>query len=486
MIPLAGFLQPLRNLTTAPLSNGTNIIILVFDAWSARHLPIYGYPRQTMPHVEAFAENALVYHNHNSAGTFTIPGTASILTGLYPWSHRAFQIFGTVIRAHSSHHIFSTLRGSDSTLAYTQNKWADLIVDQARGDLDTYIKSGEFDLQKPVYESSLFKNDLYAAFSGYNVDVIQSGSLFLAPLLHLFQGHQRLKEESTHQNTYPDGLPDSINGLFTLKDVVDGAIQTLGQIKQPTLAYLHFYPPHDPYAPTIEFLKAFKRDGYLVPRKPYHPVLPHIDHSDPDKYTLLYDQYLASWDAEVSRLFDFLASSGLTRNSHIFLTSDHGETFERGDIGHFTRLIFDPLIHVPLMVSTPGQKGRQDIYTRTSNIDFLPTLAHLTNNPMPDWAEGYVLPGLGGVGDADRSIFVLDAKQNSSFEPLTQYSASLTKGDYRLTHYVYPSIERYELYNLAEDPEELNDIYSKSGNLANQMQAELQDKLSAADQPYRK
>jgi arylsulfatase A-like enzyme len=186
-------------------------------------------------------------------------------------------------------------------------------------------------------------------------------------------------------------------------------------------------------------------------------------------------------------LFDFLGSSGLTRNSYIFVTSDHGETFERGDIGHFTRLIFDPLIHVPLFVSMPGQTGRQDIYSRTSNVDLLPTLAHLTGNPVPNWAEGTILPGLGGVGEQNRSIFVLDAKQNSSFEPLTQYSASLTKGDYRLTYYVYPpKIQRFELYNLAEDPEELSNLFSKAGSVAKPMQDELLNTLLEADRLYRK
>ena len=488
LAPLAGFLHPLQSLMAAPASpNSFNILILVFDAWSGHHLPIYGYPRETMPNVNSFANHAIVYHSHASAGTFTVPGTASILTGLYPWSHRALQLYGTIIRAHATHHMFSALRASDSTLAYTQNKWADLIVDQARQDIDTYIRSGGFDLQKPLYESPFLKNDDYAAFSSFDVDFIRGGSLFLSPIRRLFQERSRLGQESQYKDTYPNGLPDTINGLFTMKDVVDGAINTLGQIKQPTLAYLHFYPPHDPYAPTAEFLDKFVNDGYHLPKKPVHPVTQQTDHSDPEEMTLLYDQYLASWDAEVSRLFDFLGSSGLTRNSYIFVTSDHGETFERGDIGHFTRLIFDPLIHVPLFVSMPGQTGRQDIYSRTSNVDLLPTLAHLTGNPVPNWAEGTILPGLGGVGEQNRSIFVLDAKQNSSFEPLTQYSASLTKGDYRLTYYVYPpKIQRFELYNLAEDPEELSNLFSKAGSVAKPMQDELLNTILEADRPYRK
>ena len=495
LVPLAGFLHPLQNMITAPASsNGSNIIILVFDAWSALHLPLYGYPRDTMPNVEAFAKNAMIYHNHCSAGTFTVPGTASILTGLYPWSHRALQLYGTIIRTQSTHHMFSALRQSDSTLAYTQNKWADLIVDQARQDIDTYIKSGSFDLDQPIYEAPFFKNDSLAAFSSLEHE---GSSLFINPIMGLWQARTRFWEELRYKDTYPHGLPDDINGLYTLKDVVDGAIDTLKKIKQPTFAYLHFYPPHDPYNPTAEFLEKFSGDGLQQIQKPIHPLAFRADrystaqkvrryYGQAEEMRLRYDQFLASWDAEVSRLFDFLSSSGLVANSYIFATSDHGEIFERGEIGHFTRLIFEPLIHVPLLVSVPGGKGRQDVYTRTSNVDLLPTLAYLTNNSIPSWAEGSLLPGLGGVDDPKRSVFVLDAKQNSSFEPLTQFSASLTKDTFRLTHYAYPNNQRFEFYNLAEDPDELHNLYGQANDIMQPMKDELLNKLSEADQLYKK
>jgi arylsulfatase A-like enzyme len=484
LVPLTGLLQPLTELASSPSSgNGLNIIILVFDAWSALHLPLYGYPRKTMPNVEAFANNSIVYHNHYSAGTFTVPGTASILTGLYPWSHRALQLYGTIIEAQSAHHIFSALRSTDSTLAYTQNKWADLIVNQARSEIDTYIKSGSFDLNKPFYETPFFENDLSSAFLSMKKE---NASLFFGPMIDLWRTQKRSLDKTAYIKTYPRGLPDDISSFFTLKDVVDGAINTLQRIKQPTLAYLHFYPPHDPYTPTADFLNEFVGDRFQPRRKPIHPLAHQTDRTNPDRKRLAYDQFLASWDAEVGRLFDFLASSGLMNNSYIFVTSDHGELFERGEIGHFTRIIFEPLIHVPLFISTPDQKSRRDIYTRTSNVDLLPTITHLTHNPIPDWAEGNILPGLGGTEDADRSVFVLDAKQNSSFAPLTKFSASITKNDYRLTYYSYPGIQRFELYNLVKDPEELHDLYDKANDVARPMKNELLDNISKADKPYEK
>ena len=107
----------------------------------------------------------------------------------------------------------------------------------------------------------------------------------------------------------------------------------------------------------------------------------------------------------------------------VVITSDHGEMFERGVSGHTTPLIFNPLVHVPLVISTPGQTERVDVHANTSCTDILPTLAHLTGNPVPGWVEGELLPGLGGEENRQRGVYVVDAKENSAFAPLSQYSA---------------------------------------------------------------
>ncbi len=73
-------------------SEKPNIIVVVFDAWSANNIGLYGYLRQTMPKLAALAEKAIVYHNHYAAGPWTVPGTASLLTGTYPWTHRCISM----------------------------------------------------------------------------------------------------------------------------------------------------------------------------------------------------------------------------------------------------------------------------------------------------------------------------------------------------------------------------------------------------------
>ncbi|MGC1379313.1 MAG: sulfatase-like hydrolase/transferase, partial [Anaerolineales bacterium] len=241
------------------------------------------------------------------------------------------------------------------------------------------------------------------------------------------------------------------------------------------------------YRPTPAFYQYFK-DGWRPPQKPIHPLAGgKASYETSIFYRQFYDEYLASWDAETGRLFDYLKDSGLLERSYVIVTSDHGEMFERGEVGHFTPLIYDPVVHSPLIISTPGSSsGRQDIYTQTSGVDILPTLAHLTGNPIPSWAEGKILPKLGGEESRDRSVYTVDAKQNAAFAPLTKMSIALTRNDHRLVYYRYPKLEQFEFYDLANDSEELRNIYSFQPALALQMKAELLDKLAEVNRPYNK
>ena len=491
MVPVGIYSRPISKLADAIDGTSPNIIILVFDAWSHHNTSLYGYHRHNTPHLERFAEKATVYHNHYSTGNYTVPGTASILTGMYPWSHRAFQLGGGLAAVHAGHTIFSALSSTHSTLAYTQNKFADLILHQANGDLDRHVDYWTYNVQDTnLYSTSLLRKNHRTSFASFEDNLVQKGegfdsSLFFGPLFRLFTLRDRLKNTEQYGDEYPRGLPDATE-LFLLPDVVDGAIELLKGTQQPTLTYFHFYPPHEPYTPTVDFFESFA-DGWTPPDKPVH------DLSD-RKYKTerlrrdrqYYDEFIASWDQEVARLFRYLQESGLTENSYIIVTADHGEMFERGEQGHWTPLLYDPVIHVPLIVSSPGQNARQDVHSLTSCVDLLPTLAHLTGNPIPDWAEGKLLPKLGGEEDEGRSVFSMDAKSNTSFGPLVNYSMSLTHDRHRLAYYRYPKddYEKFEFYELEADREEMKDLYPSRPSLADEMRDELLQKVSEVNRPF--
>jgi arylsulfatase A-like enzyme len=476
--------QPLDKFGKLVQSNSPNIIILVLDAWAAGHVPIYGYPRNTMPNLEQFADNALVFHNHYSAGTFTATGAASLLTGLYPWEHRAYHIRSGIRDSQVTNNLFSALISSHNTVGYSQNKYADKFLYQFDNSIQTHIRQGAFNLQsQSIYDLPLFKKDGLISFASFDENIFHKvgdydSSLFLGPIFRTLTLYKRKLLNANYQNEYPKGLPDSTE-LFLLDDLVEGTIDLLDHIEQPGLLYLHYYPPHWPYQPTGKFQKFFRNDGYQPAHKSIHPLADAgYDPWSLNDFREKYDSFLASWDDSLGRLFNYLHESGLMENSYIFITSDHGEMFERGISGHTTPLIFDPLIHIPLLVSLPGQLTREDIFSNTSSLDLLPTIAHLCGHAIPAWAQGELLPGFGTQASRNRSIFTLDAKDNSAFKPLTEFSLSLTKAGYRLTHYNYPQYQGFEFYNLEDDPAELKDLYPSQPAISREIQQELLDTIS--------
>jgi hypothetical protein len=119
-----------------------NVIVVVFDAFSAFDISLYGYQRETTPNFARLAEKAVVYHNHYSGGNFTTPGTASLLSGMLPWKHRQFVHYGEGSEVFVKNNIFSAFKNYYRT-AYSHNPLANNLLGKldSGGNLDNYISS---------------------------------------------------------------------------------------------------------------------------------------------------------------------------------------------------------------------------------------------------------------------------------------------------------------------------------------------------------
>ena len=469
------------------VSGKPNVIIMVFDAMTARNLSLYGYHRKTTPNLEKFAERATVYHAHHSAGNFTTPGTASLLTGMYPWTHRAINISGLIKRDLAERNIFNLFGKEYHRLAYSQNLYPNHFFNQFYPAIDTLVPATAFSQVSQVVAEYL-PQDKEASSRAYDEFLFGDGN---PPASLVFGLAERLlfrrQEYAAQDQDYPNGLPRTAEYpiFYKLKDVIDGVISTILKLDSPFLAYFHLFSPHAPYRPTRQFIDRFNDNWHPI-RKPDHRFGANISNGLLWARRKNYDEDIANVDAEFGRLVNQLDEQGILQNSYLVLTSDHGECFERGQDSHLTPLLYESLIHIPLMISAPGQTTKVEITSPTNSIDILPTLLHLTGHDIPEWCEGTLLPGFGGKYDPERVTFTIEAKTNPAFAALKKATLAMQKGKYKLINYIgYESQDSFELYDLEDDPEEMVDLYNTQTDLAQRLTTELQTRLASVNQNFK-
>jgi arylsulfatase A-like enzyme len=461
-----------------------NVIVLVFDTLSARHMSLYGYQRRTTPNIDRLANQATVYHRNYAGGNFTSPGTASLLTGSYPWSHRSLHLYGTVLEEYATKNIFSLTNTKYFSFTYTHNILVTLLLNQFFGSIDQFIPTGNLSVNSNLNAENLFSNDypialwselLYRSFQEISTTLFYS-------LIDSKWRHDKPNEISDYERLFPKGLPtdDSRSIIFTLEHTIDWLKTNLTSMPSPFFCYFHLLPPHEPYHTRSEFVDVFN-DGITQQQKPNH----NFSQGQSNQFLIdqrrFYDEYIAYVDSEFGRFVDFLNLSGLLENTYLILTSDHGQMFERGIHGHITETLYEPIIHVPLVILRPKQKYREDVHVPTSCVDLVPTILHIADCEIPEWCEGNILPPFKNTEvDSSRNVFSVEAKSNSKWGPLSKGTIALIRDNFKLIHYYgYSGYgDEFELFDLLDDPDELDNKYLSHKSLADEMRSQLLKKIN--------
>ena len=480
-----------------------NILIIVFDALTAQNIYLYGYPRETMPHLTRLLDRATVYHNHYASGNFTTPGTASLLTGRHPWEHLALQLTDTVKPEIAPQNIFSFF-DDYFRLAYTHNPYADILLTQFNDSISQHadfqsLYLGFGHVNPNQWFMDLMDDDLDTAvlFKSRLNNMNLDGLLYKLMFPNLLGQDDYIPPEKISA-LFPLGLPEADFGYFTLEQSIDWILKQ--RPTQPFLEYFHLLPPHSPYRTRGDFADFFLGDGFEQPEKDMHPVIIPaniIPLKTQVKQRREYDEFLLYVDSEFNRLINGLEQQGVLDNTLIVFTSDHGELFERWSIGHAESFLFDPAVKVPLIIFEPGQKQRRDIHTLTSCIDILPTLLHYSGKDIPPYLPGTILPPFGEQSPQNsRTIFALDSRLNLDNTHIPLATLMMRRGSYKVIRYCgYPEFYRlnwptkleflgvdsdvyFEIFNLDDDPEELI-------NLALRPSQEMEALILELEQLYR-
>jgi len=499
LLPTSLYFSRLFQTAARPSTNpdAKNVLIVLLDALTAKNIQLYGYPRDTMPNLARMADRATVYHAHYSGGNFTTPGTSSLLTGTYPWTHRAVGLGRKVLESMRHRSLFAFFDDYYRT-AYSHNNFVNTLLRQFFADIDYLKPQKDLFLRNFLAADRLFGSDEDIASVAWQRDAKRQGNGGYAYSLFFSSLYDGLDEARMRDliALFPRGIPRiGTDDFFLLEQGVDWILSQVVKIPQPFLGYFHFLPPHHPYSPRRDYVGVFYNDslGYYF-QKPKSV----FNHNEEISMTIQtnerrrYDEYLLYADGQIGRIYDFLLERGIVDNTWVVFTSDHGEMFERGIFGHRTPVLYQSIVRIPLLIIEPGQQQRRDVYTSTNAVDVLPTLLKVTGHAIPDGLEGTVLPPFDTQAPgAERSLFCVEAKESSDsyHKPLFPVSTMIVKGKYKLTRYAgYKELGNrdpwYELYDVENDPEEMNDLSASQPRLAAELRDELEHEQAAAEQPY--
>jgi arylsulfatase A-like enzyme/cytochrome c-type biogenesis protein CcmH/NrfG len=236
---------------------------------------------------------------------------------------------------------------------------------------------------------------------------------------------------------FDDGRPAGTDGAPSIPEERDGleseeiAEHWLNSADSSRVfLFLHLNEPHKPYAPPERFSQ-------------YSP----------------YDAEIAYADEIVGRLIQYLKTHQLYDRSTIVLLSDHGEGLgDHGEQEHGL-FLYDEAIRVPLIIKQESNAGAgRRVADVVQHIDMVPTILDLAKAPIPDQLRGVSLtPLLDGTGRLrERPVYseALYAHYHFGWGELT----AITDGRYR-----YIKAPREELYDLANDPNQRENLAGRDG-----------------------
>ncbi len=187
---------------------------------------------------------------------------------------------------------------------------------------------------------------------------------------------------------------------------------------------------------------------YMDPHAPYE-ICPEFGFGT--SISDAYDSEIAKCDAEVGRVLDQLAATGEASNTIVVVFSDHGEEFEEHNGKFHNTSVYDEQVHIPLLISVPGLKGRK-IETPVSLTDVLPTTVSILGLPDAEVRHGRDLSPLmlsdatGNKSGAYIEFFGMRAGHRE------RDLRAVVSGHQKLIFHVQRDL--YEHYDLQSDPGE--------------------------------
>ena len=471
---------------TPPLTKD-NVIIVAVDSMRPDHMELADRP---LPNLKALAEESITFRNAWTVFARTFPSWVSTLTSKYPHEHGIRSMFPTPeALAEPRDTLIKELRRQGYRTA---------VVSDFAGDVFSRMDFGFEDVRVPRF--TLRSNvelggwKLHYHLLPYLTNVLGGSRTF--PILKLWE---RLAD--------PYALTDE-------------ALDWIAQGDGRPFALLIFYSTaHFPYSAPYPHYGLYRDPSYDGPSRYHKAAWTNSDRAPGEdeqrQIVALYDGGLHAADDAIGRLLTQLRGWGLFERSHIVVTADHGENlYEPGlGIGHGDHLRGSVSMKVPLLLHPATfSPVRRDVGRPVRSIDLAPTLLdYLGLPPLPGQSGQSLRPIAEGQPRAEdppiffeTGLWFINPEAAVLKDHMIHFMQGLT-GAFRVTpdsHEIFfdPTLEDefltakhrailydgykllyiptrhgvdWELYDVANDPNETDNLITKRADVADDLKRRL-------------
>ena len=455
-----------------------NIIFIMTDDHASHALSCYGSKINKTPNLDRIANEGMLFDNSFCTNSICAPCRAVILTGKY--SHLN-GVIDNRKKFDPGQQTFPKLLQKAGYKTAMIGKWH-LKTDPTGFDYWNVLPG-----QGAYYNPAMKEMGQQRKYTGYTTDIITDHALRWlkslkpqTPFCLMYQHkapHRRWEPGPKHLTMYddvtiaePDNLFDDYSNRGRAAEEQDMSIaktMTENDLKL-TPARKNLTPEQKrlwdaAYGPKNEAFKKANLQGKELVRWKYQ------------RYIKDYLRCIASVDDNVGRVLDYLDQAGLAENTVVFYTSDQG--FYLGDHGWFDkRFMYEESLRMPLMARCPrhikaGSRSEQIVL----NLDFAPTFLDIAGVAAPADMQGEsIRPILQGKtpGNWRKSMYYHYYEYPGAHSVKRHYG--VRTGRYKLIHF-YQDIDEWELYDLAKDPREMENVYGDASyaDIVQELKAEL-------------
>jgi len=444
-----------------------NIVIIMTDQQRADVCAREGFPLDTTPFLDSMARRGVWFNRAYTTVPACLPARVSLFTGRFPSAHR--------IR--SNQHHGDAVCEKDLIQVLTESGYKTALC----GKNHSHVKGKRFDYVAPYGHDGGHgegRSEREKAFDDYLKGLHHRADANPAPFPVECQGPYRAVRDAM-------GWTDSVKGGPFFLWLSFAEPHNPYQVPEP---YFSMFPPES-LPPTRSSADAWQERGfkYRFTKELGRTGFPDYDEQVP-RARANYLGMLRLIDDQVKRFVGFLGERGLRENTVIVFVSDHGDFV--GEYGLVRKGPEMPncLLRIPMFWVGPGiAAGAEAHPAHVSLVDVMPTLCEAIGAPFPNGMQGrslwplltggeypeeefagvYAEQGMGGLHYVEGDTLV-DPKDDGlqpeiAFDCLNSRSQSgtmrmLRKGDWKLD---FDMQGRGRLYNLAEDPVELNNLFGR-------------------------